>query len=343
MIETAEERRVALPNIVVYADLRAGVPTTATLFALSEARRIARVAGASVFALVASAPLGNQSLADLSRPIGVAGADKLLLCETEDFAHPTDDAIHGRALDAAVARVPPFLVLFPAGGSGAILAAPLAARLGAPFVPWCDFDISDAESTTLRGRSRVNVLRLRGDGRSRRRLDPAQIERPIVATLGAGRWSPGTGSEGNLEIDVLPLPRRVPRPAPRVVSSVPSDYAQLPFASILVLLSDREPQAAAIFEAFAADLRVPAAVAVVRVAAIPRAVLSACCPEILVRVGAIDATTFVAIARSPRTRVILATSDPDPAATTPEDVDVVWSFGAPTELVDLVAQIGGIA
>ena len=58
-----------------------------------------------MFALVATAPLGNKSLVTLSVPLAAAGADKLLLCEADEFGGPPDDAIAGRALDAAVARI----------------------------------------------------------------------------------------------------------------------------------------------------------------------------------------------------------------------------------------------
>jgi len=337
------------------------VPTAPTLFALSEARRIARGAGASVFALVATPPLGNKSLVTLSVPLAASGADKLLLCEADEFAGPPDDAIAGRALDAAVARIHPVLVLFPAGGTGAVLGPPLAARLGAPFAPWCDFVVSDADGKALRGRSRVQVLRLRADGRTRRRLDPAQIERPIIATVGAGRCPPTTGSERNLEIDVLPLPPpRANRPVARVVAEALNPHEALPQAAVLVLVADGDPAAPAIVAALAERMRdhprsdrpsssplaplapvapagLPPTVAVANAGQTPRSVLAACCPEIVIRVDSCTAVT----ARSPRTLVIRATSsDPATQGPPPDDVDVVWWFNSPAELVDLAVQLG---
>jgi hypothetical protein len=340
------------------------------LFALSEARRIARGAGASVFALVATPPLGNKSLVTLSVPLAAAGADKLLLCEADEFAGPPDDAVEGRALDAAVARIPPVLVLFPAGGTGAVLGPPLAARLGAPFAPWSDFVVSDADGKSLRGRGRVQVLRLRPDGRTRRRLDPAQIERPIIATVGAGRCPPATGSERNLEIDVLPMaPPRANRPVARVVAQAPSPHEALPQAAVLILVADGDSATAAITTAWAertgggargaltspapasplaplaplapvADVGLPLPVAVASADRTPRSVLAACCPEIVIRVDSCTATT----ARSPRTLVIRATSsDPGGQGPPPDDVDVVWWFGSATELVDLALQLGARA
>lgn len=351
-----------------------------------------------MFALVATPPLGNKSLVVLSIPLAAAGADKLLLCEADEFAGPPDDATCGRALDAAVGRIPPVLVLFPAGGTGAVLGPPLAARLGAPFAPWSDFVVSDADGKALRGRSRVQVLRLRGDGRTRRRLDPAQIERPIIATVGAGRCPPPTGSERNLEIDVLPLPPpRATRPVSRVLARVPSPHEALSQAAILILVADDDPVAAGILAAFAERLNnapasaavapsmepatavstdaakpagdeaagpapagpgalpgpgslaplapvtappSPPSVAVASANRTPRSVLSACCPEIVIRVDSCTATT----ARSPRTLVIRATSsDPEAHGPPPDDVDVVWWFSSPTEVVDLALQLGARA
>jgi len=323
-----------------------------------------------VFALVATPPLGNKSLVTLSVPLAAAGADKLLLCEADEFGGPPDDAVAGRALDAAVARIPPVLVLFPAGGTGAVLGPPLAARLGAPFAPWSDFVVSDADGKSLRGRGRVQVLRLRPDGRTRRRLDPAQIERPIIATVGAGRCPPPTGSERNLEIDVLPMaPPRANRPVARVVAQAPSAHESAAQAAVLVLVADGDSATSAITAAWAertagaargatpspapssplaslaslaplapaADFGLPLAVAVASADRTPRSVLAACCPEIVIRVDSCTATT----ARSPRTLVIRATSsDPGGQGPPPDDVDVVWWFGSAAEVVDLALQLG---
>ena len=65
--------------------------------------------------------------------LGRAGADKVLLCEGPGLAAPALDATHGPALQAAVERVAPLLVLFPAGGAGMALGPALAARIGAAF------------------------------------------------------------------------------------------------------------------------------------------------------------------------------------------------------------------
>ena len=61
--------------------------------------------------------------------LGRAGADKVLACEGPGLGAPPLDLTHGPALYAAIERIPPLLVLFPAGGAGAQLGPGLAARL----------------------------------------------------------------------------------------------------------------------------------------------------------------------------------------------------------------------
>lgn len=328
--------RTTLPNLLVYVDLRAGAPTSPTLFAISEARRIARLAGASIFAVAAAPSLSTEAVGALAAPLATAGADKLLLCEADEFAEPLDDAKHGRALDAAVARVPPMLVLFPAGGSGTVLGPSLAARVGGPFAPWSDFMISDAERPAREGRSRVQVVRLRPDGRSQRRLDPAQIERPIVVTLCAGRPPSPRGHEGNLEIEVLPLPPRPGRPAPQAACRGGNTFARLQQASVLVLVGDCDPAQRRALDQVAGHLTPGAFVA--RASDVPASVLASCCPEIVIKVGQSAAMT----ARSPRTRIVLAaTLAPDEVP--PEDIDFVWSPPATAGIADLLRRLGCVS
>src|SRR6185369_2718691 len=131
-----------MPNILVLIELRRGAPTEPSLFALAEGRRVARAAGATLLAVLPTRHLPSAELEALAQPIGTAGADKLLLCEGADLGGPPDDATAGRALDAAAARMPPALILLPAGGAGEALGPPLAARLGGPFVPAGDLVVS---------------------------------------------------------------------------------------------------------------------------------------------------------------------------------------------------------
>jgi hypothetical protein len=259
-----------------------------------------------------------------------------LLCEAPEFAEPPADDNHGRALDAAISRVAPMLIIFPAGGAGPVLAAPLAARLGGPYVPWADFMISDADAQTLRSRSRVQVLRLRPDGRSRRRLDPAQIERPIVATVCSGVYRPpqATDAPRSLEVDVLPVPPRAGSQL-RILEHEPNPLVAIQEASIIVLLE--EPEAKLAFQELL-NAKLPEGAVVARASTIPGAVMASCCPEVLIKVGESPLMT----GRSPRTRVILALpaeSDAESTETPHEDVDIVWLLSSAGEIRDLVTAL----
>ena len=319
------------------------------------------MAGASIFAVVATPPLATAELEALATPIAEAGADKLLLCEATDFGNPPFDAIHGRALDAAVARVPPMFVLFPAGGSGAALGAPLAARLGGPFAPWCDFLTSDADVPVPDSAGRVQLVYLRPDGRSRRRLDPLDIERPIVATLGAGRRSARSGSLRNLEIEIVAsIDSAAPPPPPHHPTMAPDQervrdpHATIELAAVVVLIADAADFASDDTSDDRVDKRGPGELLlealsdqhrpdtmVVRASDVPASVLGACCPDVVLKIGPCPGST----ARSPRTRVVLV-APPGSSDLTSEDVDIVWQLQSPEDLTpaslgELLAEIGG--
>lgn len=339
MLKGPAPRRSVLPNILVYIDIRGGRPTVPTLFALSEARRISRLAGASTYAVLVTAPLSTEQLESLAAPIGAAGADKLLLCEADEFTEPPDDVTHGRALDAAAARVPPVLVLFPAGGTGISLGPALAARLGGTFAPWSDFVTSEAEVPTPEGASRVQLIHLGPDGRTRRRLDPMEIERPIVATLGSGRRPPPAGSLRDLEVEVISNARPPEDALPIELERAPSTFAHLELATVLVLIADGADGRPLMAPAEVGQ-DAPTGTVVARASRVPPGVLAACCPDVLVKIGTSSAQT----ARSPRTRVVLVAvgGDVDPA---PEEVDVLWALSARQELNveavrGLLAEIG---
>ena len=297
--------------------------------------------------MVAAPPLATAELEALAAPIAQAGADKLLLCESDDFADPPLDATHGRALDAAVARVPPMLVLFPAGGAGAALGPPLAARLGGPFAPWCDFLTSESDGPVPDDAGRVQLVHLRPDGRSRRRLDPLEIERPIVATLGAGRRSPGSGSLRNLEVEVIASAKGPGHSIAVVKERAPDPHAAFELASVLVLIADgSNPEVGT--DATGRTLRLWDMLAVnhspgtmVGLASdIPVPVLAACCPDVVLKIGPSPALT----SRSARTRVVLVAPPGSPDLTS-EDVDIVWQIQSPDDitpasLATLLAEIG---
>ena len=160
---------------------------------------MAHVAGATVYAIVMSdRELDEAVVARLGR----AGADKVLLCEGAGLAAPALDATHGPALQAAVERVAPLLVLFPAGGAGMTLGPSLAARIGAAFAGAADLEVTDAAGPLAEGVGRVVLRRWRGARAAYRRLDPVEIERPVMAILAAGVAAQQVGSE-KIDVDVI--------------------------------------------------------------------------------------------------------------------------------------------
>ena len=94
--------------------------------------------------------------------LGRAGADKVLLCEGPGLTAPALDATHGPALQAAVERIAPLLVLFPAGGAGMALGPSLAARIGAAYAGAADLEATDVAGPLADGVGRVVLRRWRG-------------------------------------------------------------------------------------------------------------------------------------------------------------------------------------
>ena len=140
--------RRSLPNLLVPIDFHDGVPTDPSLFALSEGRRAAHTAGVTVFAIV----MTDRHLDDgIAARLGRAGADKVLACEGPGLGAPPLDMTHGPALYAAVERIPPLLVLFPAGGAGAQLGPGLASRLGGAFAAAADLEVGAAATPLADG------------------------------------------------------------------------------------------------------------------------------------------------------------------------------------------------
>jgi len=102
----------------------------------------------TVFAIV----MTERHLDDkVAARLGRAGADKVLSCEGTGLGAPPLDLTHGPALYAAVERIPPLLVLFPAGGAGTQLGPGLASRLGGAFAASADLEIGEAATPLLLG------------------------------------------------------------------------------------------------------------------------------------------------------------------------------------------------
>ena len=294
------------------------------MFALCESRRVAHVAGATVYAIV----MNDRELAEaVVARLGRAGADKVLLCEGAGLAAPALDATHGPALQAAVERVAPLLVLFPAGGAGLTLGPSLAARIGAAFAGAADLEVTDAAGPLAEGVGRVVLRRWRGGRAAYRRLDPVEIERPVIAILAAGAAAEQVGSE---EIDVDVIACAPPKGnTTSELASEPDDDARIPLARVLVAVDPAlGPEAVA---RIAADA--PAGVVVVdrdRSAA----AIAASTPEIVIAIGDVELSAM----GTPRGRLgaILFGDD----AVAPRAVDVLWRVPAAAAGAELWSEIG---
>jgi hypothetical protein len=253
--------------------------------------------------------------------LGRAGADKVILCEGAGLGAPALEATHGAALLSAVERVPPLMVLFPAGGAGAELGPSLAARIGAGFAARADLVVSESDGKLAGGVGRVFLRRWRSDRASYRRLDPVEIERPVVALLSAGRY---TDHPGAVDVDVEVIACPSVQTSIVEIASEPDDHAHLALAQVLVVV-DAAVAGAALERLTAAAP--PGVVVVERAAA--HALLAAGVPDILIGVGHAD----LPMVGTPRARVgVILFGD---AALPPRALaDVLWRVsGDPGDLV----------
>jgi len=310
-----------MPNLLVPIDLRQGAPTGPSLFALSEARRVAHSAGVTVVAALLGDPRPEEDALRIAARLGVAGADKVLLYEQIGLDAPALDATHGPALQLLAERVPPLVVLFPAGGAGMQLGAPLAARLGAAFASSADLEVSDDPLPLTDSLGRLCLRRWRPDLSAYRRLDPVELERPVVAVLGA-HGTPREDGTPAVELQVIEGP--APPEAPTIVEleSVADEDADVALAQVLVVV-DPAVGADAVAKLAA---RAPLGVAIVGLDRVCQAALAACMPRLLLRVG-VDAIPAVG-APSPRTRQGAILTSPATGAALGR-VDVVWRGAGP--------------
>ncbi len=268
-------------------------------------------------------PQGSSELEPLANALGRAGADRVLVCEAAGLGAPPLDATHGPALFTAVERVPPIVVLFPTGGPGDELGPSLAMRLGAAYAPSVDIVLSDEAGPLADGVGRVNLRRWRADRSGYRQLDPVEIERPVIAILGAH----GTPREdGTSDIDVEVITCTAPGEPPlSELTSEPDELDGVTQARELVVLGPRvPPEVAARLRAGA-----PAGVAIVDAGTAPRA-LAAASPELVLNAGGAGAIAEMGV--SPRTAIGIVELD---GAGTEADgqsgqigADFVWKVGA---------------
>jgi hypothetical protein len=298
----------------------------------------------TVFAVV----MTDRHLDDrVAASLGRAGADKVLSCEGPGLGAPPLDMTHGPALYAAVERIPPLLVLFPAGGAGGQLGPGLASRLGGAFAACVDLEIGEAATPLADGIGRVFVRRWRADRSSYRRLDPVELERPVIAILPAGTAAVDHGSQ-EAEVEVITCVAPAKLGVVELASEV-DDLAAAALASILVIVDPSLGDAAIARLAAAA----PAGVTVVdAVAAAPAIAMSV--PRIVLTVG----SRAAGISGTPRSRVGAVLTAPAPKrgkadAPARAPADVLWrapqsgsdgSGGPPDAWIDeLAASLASLA
>ena len=271
---------------------------------------------------------------EVSARLGRAGADKLLLCEGTGLSAPPLDATHGAALYAAVERIPPLLVLFPAGGAGAELGPGLAARLGGAFAAAADLEVGEALVALADGIGRVFVRRWRRDRSAYRRLDPVELERPVIAVLPAGMVPADVGtSEVEIEVIACTPPARV---GVVELSSEPDDQAAVPLSTTLVVVDPAlGPEAmTALRGAARPGLTVIAA-------GVAASALASAVPRVVIGVGDCE----LGISGTPRSR-IGRVLPPGTATAGQPPADVVWPVdagAAATLLSELVADLPALA
>ncbi len=261
------------------------------MFALSEARRIAHGAGLTVFALVLGEPHESARSEPLATALGRAGADRVLMCEAAGLGAPPLDVTHGPALFTAVERVPPMVVLFPTGGPGDELGPSLAMRLGAAYAPAVDMVLSEEAGPLADGVGRINLRRWRADRSGYRQLDPVEIERPVVAILGA-HGVPREHGTSDIDVEVITCTALVDPPLSELASE-PDELDAVTLARGLVVLGPQvSPEVGTRLRAAA-----PPEVAVVDGRVSPRA-LAAASPELVLVVGGAPAAAEIGV--SPR-------------------------------------------
>jgi hypothetical protein len=300
-----------------------------------------------VFAVVLTETRPPDEVERLAARLGLAGADKVLFCEGPGLDKPPLEATHGPALYKAVERVHPLLVLFPSGGAGAHLGPPLAVRMGAAYAAAADVEVADSPNPLPDSVGRVQVRRWRRDRSSYRRLDPVEMERPVIAVLGA-HGGPAAVGTAHAEVDVLECKPGAPGGggaqgagagapgAARVVEleTAPDADAAVALARVLVLVESANPKVGAEAAAKLAAAAAPGVV-IADLARVSAAAVAASTPHILVCVG----TAEIPAAPSPQTRVgmVLVGDAGEPPR---GSADVIWRVSGDVGWDDLAGALG---
>jgi electron transfer flavoprotein alpha subunit len=221
--------------VLVVSEVREGAPTGPSLFAVGEARRLADVAGVTVYALFGIGDeAGEQALDSIAADLGRAGADRALGCLDPALRGAPLDDTFGPLLAAVAEKLNPRLVLLPAGSFATQLAPPLAARLGATFFPRAKLVAEPGAA----GPPRVELLRFRPRGDGQRLVSLTDVDRRLVATLGSG--PPPRPAAAPVEVEVLAYPGAAAGPLAELWSE-PDDGTAVELAETIVLVSPTLP------------------------------------------------------------------------------------------------------
>jgi electron transfer flavoprotein alpha subunit len=173
-------------SVLVYIETAGDAPSSVSLEALGEGRRVATSAGATLYALAVVTGTTSEHR-DLVGVLGDAGADRVMLRRSPQPESPALWATVGDAIFAACEEVAPLMVFLPASAAGRDVGPRLAARMGAVFV---------SEPSIQRGpRGEVVLSRSLYGGTYRRRYAVEDLEHPVVVTLTPGSYSPAAGDD----------------------------------------------------------------------------------------------------------------------------------------------------
>ena len=180
-----------MANVLVCVELRDAHPTSPSLFALGEARRVAERLGATVYALVVTGAASDLAEV-LPDTLGQAGADRVLLVDDARAevcpVFPLWQPLFAQVVEA----LHPRLVVFPAGSFGLQLGPPLAAEIAAAFIPRASLEIAQDDEGEADGGS---------DGAGG---GPDALHFPPV--LLAHRWNPEQSGRLSIDLGASPAP-----------------------------------------------------------------------------------------------------------------------------------------
>lgn len=311
-----------MANLLVFIDVREGRPTPPSRFAVSEARRIANELGGTVYALLTLGPVEHEMVEALARDLGRDGADRVLCCADVALAGGALDVFVGPLIESVAERLRPLLSLFPAGGAGPELGAPLAVRTGATYHPHASLELEpppEERRSSAINAPRLRLRRWRASHDGLRSIDAHDLDRPVVVTLAAG-LVPGPRGHEDVEVDMLSPPDTSASGA-REISSEPDDDAALALVSSIIWVQTPAPADA--IEAIRAASPPQMAVVISGVGARTAALEAACPAQLLVfaRDGA-GVTSLPPVPIAASTRVAIAAGKEIDKA--PAPVELVW-------------------